>query len=300
MRNEQLAMSNEQSKDSNSPFPIHCSLLTAHCSPVPSPIFSIKNITKTFPAACGQGTITALDDVSFDIFDGQCLMIAGSNGSGKTLLMRIIAGLLEPDGGDVFFRGLPLYGKQKKSLRDEAYKSIRGELGLVLQDADAQIVGETVMEDAAFGPENLGRAASGVKAAAEKALSDMGLIDKQDNSPRQLSGGEKRRLAIAGVVAMGCNTVIMDEPFANLDWPGVVQTLSIIRDLKNSGKTLIILTHELEKALALADRLLILHKGRVRADSSCAEVLDALDPVWGVRDPRKHYGSIKDCSWLED
>jgi biotin transport system ATP-binding protein len=264
----------------------------------PLPLFSIKNITKTFPAACGQGTITVLDDVSFDIIEGQCLMIAGSNGSGKTLLMRIIAGLLEPDGGDVFFHGLPLYAKHKQTR--QTIKSLRGELGLVLQDADAQIVGETVMEDAIFGPENLGLLASEVKAAAEKALCDMGLIDKKDNSPRQLSGGEKRRLAIAGVAAMGCNSVIMDEPFANLDWPGVVQTLKIIRDLKNSGKTLIILTHELEKALALADRLIILHKGNIRADSSCAGVLDSLDPAWGVRDPRKHYGSIKDCSWLED
>jgi biotin transport system ATP-binding protein len=227
-------------------------------------------------------------------------MIAGSNGSGKTLLMRIIAGLLEPDCGDVFFRGLPLYGKQKKSLRDGANKRLRGELGLVLQDADAQIVGETVMEDAAFGPENLGLSAGDVKTAAEKALSCMGLLDKKDNSPRQLSGGEKRRLAIAGAAAMGCNTMIMDEPFANLDWPGVVQTLSIIRDLKKRGSTLIILTHELEKALALADRLIILHKGKVRADSSPAGVLDSLDPAWGVRDPRRNYAVIKDCSWLEN
>jgi biotin transport system ATP-binding protein len=224
-------------------------------------------------------------------------MIAGSNGSGKTLLMRIIAGLMEPDRGDVFFHGLSLYEKKKAR---QTNKRLRRELGLVLQDADAQIVGETVMEDAVFGPENLGVSASDVKAAAEKALYDMGLIGKKDNSPRQLSGGEKRRLAIAGVVAMGCNTVIMDEPFANLDWPGVVQTLGIIRQLKNSGKTLIILTHELEKALALADRLIILHKGIIRADSSAAQVLDALDPAWGVRDPRKHYASIEDCSWLED
>ncbi len=200
-------------------------------------------------------------------------------------------------GGEVFFQGLPCTGKHKDSRK--TLKRLRCSLGLVLQDADAQIVGETVMEDAGFGPENLGWAAPDVKAAAEKALSDMGLIDKSDNSPRQLSGGEKRRLAIAGVAAMGCNIIIMDEPFANLDWPGVVQTLNIIRNLKNSGKTLIILTHELEKALALADRLIILHKGKVRADSSPAEVLNSLDPCWGVRDPRKNYTSIEDCSWLE-
>jgi len=101
------------------------------------------------------------------------------------------------------------------------------------------------------------------------------------------------------VLAMGCGTVIMDEPFANLDWPGVVQTLSIIRDLKKSGKTLIILTHELEKAAALADRLIILHRGRLRDDGPPARVLDSIDPAWGVRDPRRNYTAIEDCSWLE-
>jgi len=275
----------------------HSSFLIPHSS-LP-PLFSCKGVSKIFPASSGPGVFAALDDVSFDIIEGQCLMIAGSNGSGKTLLMRIIAGLMEPDSGDVFFHGMPLYGK-KNMTHNGTYKRLRRELGLVLQDADAQIVGETVMEDAAFGPENLMLPEQDVKASAEKALSDMGLIGKKDNSPRQLSGGEKRRLAIAGVVAMGCNTVIMDEPFANLDWPGVVQTLGVIRNLKNSGKTLIILTHELEKSLALADRLIILHKGKIRADSSPAGVLDALDPCWGVRDPRKNYASVEDCSWLEE
>jgi len=269
-------------------------------SPVPSTqsLFQIRNITKIFPTSAERG-VQVLDDVSFDIYEGQCLLIAGSNGSGKTMLMRIIAGLLEPDKGDVFFCGMPLYDK-KNSTRAQTYKLIRRELGLILQDADAQIVGETVMEDAVFGPENLGLAACEAKKAAEKSLSDMGLIDKKDNSPRQLSGGEKRRLAIAGVTAMGCNTVIMDEPFANLDWPGVAGSLGIIRELKQAGKTLIILTHELEKVLALADRLIILHIGKIRADGSPSEVLDALDPGWGVRDPRKNYSSVKDCSWLEN
>ena len=210
--------------------------------------------------------------------------------------MRIIAGLLEPSGGDVLFRERPLYGAGRKR---QTERSLRGELGLVFQDADAQIVGETVAEDAAFGPENLGLCASDVRARTDEALAALGLCDKRDNSPRRLSGGEKRRLAVAGVLAMGCSAVIMDEPFANLDWPGVMQTLSIIRDLKNSGKTLVILTHELEKVLALADRLVILHRGKICGDGPPAEVLDRLDPAWGVRDPRRNYAAIEDCSWLE-
>ena len=250
-------------------------------------LFSVKNIIKIFPDPSTGEPFTALNDISLDIYAGQCMVLAGSNGSGKTLLMRIIAGLLEPSGGDVLFQGQSLYGSsQEAGRRRTTEKALRRELGLVLQDADAQIVGETVAEDAAFGPENLGFCAAEVSTCVDKALAALGLSGKRLCSPRRLSGGEKRRLAIAGVLSMGCNTIIMDEPFANLDWPGVVQTLSIIRDLKNEGKTLIILTHELEKILALSDRLVILHRGIIRADGLPVQVLDTLDHSWGVRDPR--------------
>jgi biotin transport system ATP-binding protein len=269
-----------------------------------APLFSIQNISKIFPGVptgpqVKADVFTALNNLSMDIFEGQCLMVAGSNGSGKTLLMRLIAGLLEPSGGNVLFRGHPLYNAPRRELRITE-KKLRHEIGLVFQDADAQIVGETVAEDIAFGPETLGFSATDTGFRTEQAITAMGLADKRGYSPRRLSGGEKRRLAIAGILAMGCNTVIMDEPFANLDWPGVVQTLNMIREIKNSGKTLIILTHELEKALALADRLVILHRGNLCADGTPAEVLDKLDPNWGVRDPRKNYATIGDCSWLEN
>ena len=265
-----------------------------------SKLFSIQNISKFFPHPSGGEAFAALREVNLDIDEGSFLLIAGSNGSGKTLLMKILAGLLEPGGGEVLFQQRPLYNaKQGRAQRRKTERSLRRELGLVFQDADAQIVGETVAEDTIFGPENLGFSAAEAKALAEKALSSLGLAEKRDSSPRRLSGGEKRRLAIAGVLAMGCGTIIMDEPFANLDWPGVVQTLRVISELKTSGKTLIILTHELEKILALADRLVILHRGRICDDGPPAEVLDRLDPAWGVRDPRQSYGGVEDCTWLE-
>jgi biotin transport system ATP-binding protein len=265
-------------------------------------LFSIRNLSKEFPAfggAAESGPFRALAGINLDIIEGQCLLIAGSNGSGKTLLMRIIAGLLEPGGGEVLFRGKPLYlAGGAAAARRETEKILRSGLGLVFQDADAQIVGETVEEDVAFGPENLGLPEAEVRERTAAALAAVGLCDKRENPPRRLSGGEKRRLAIAGILAMGCGTVIMDEPFANLDWPGVTQTLNVIRSLKQNGKTLIVLTHELEKVLALADRLVILHRGLIRGDGPPAAVLDRLDPAWGVRDPRRNYAAVEDCSWL--
>jgi biotin transport system ATP-binding protein len=175
---------------------------------------------------------------------------------------------------------------------------LRRQVGLVFQDADAQIIGETVEEDIRFGPENLKLPEPEIAAVLEKCLDALELKEKRDFPPRRLSGGEKRRLAAAGVLAMGCETLIMDEPFANLDWPGVAQVLKIIQGLKGEGKTVIILTHELEKVLAFAGRLVILAGGKIRDSGKPEEVLDRLESSWGVRDPRRNYRNAGDCTWL--
>ena len=201
----------------------------------------------------------------------------------------MLAGLLEPSEGKIFFKGRPLA---------QCIPQLRTSVGIVFQDADAQIVGETVEEDICFGPENLKLPREEIKRRLGEALRSLELERKKDSPPRRLSGGEKRRLAVAGVLAMGAETVIMDEPFANLDWPGVVQVLKIIIDLKAAEKTVIVLTHELEKVLAFADRLVILSGGKIRASGEAGKILDALDPAWGVRDPRKTYRGAGDCSWL--
>jgi biotin transport system ATP-binding protein len=280
--------------------------LSAAGCPEGGPLFEIRGLRKIFPGADGE--TAALDGIDLDMAEGQCLLIAGSNGSGKTILVRILAALLEPSEGTVVFRGRPL----AEAVRN---KHFRRELGIVFQDADAQFVGETVEEDAAFGPSNLGLSKAETGEQVRLALEKTGLWEKRRLSPRRLSGGEKRRLAVAGVLAMtgnlretggetrpadkaGRGVIIMDEPFANLDWPGVVQVLSIIRTLKKDGVTLVILTHELEKVLALADRLVILGRGRIRDDGKPAEVLDRLRTEYGVRDPRHTYRTVEDCLWL--
>jgi len=238
-------------------------------------LFSIRGLRKIFP-----NNFEALSGIDLDIFESECLLIAGANGSGKTLLMRMLAGLLEPSEGEIFFGA--------KNLKD-CKKILRSTVGLVFQDADSQILGETVEEDVRFGPENLKLPKEEIEIRLNEALSALDLNGKKDFAARRLSGGEKRRLAVAGVLAMGCQAIIMDEPFANLDWPGVKQVLNIISDLKKRKKTVIILTHELEKVLAFADRLVILADGKIRDQGDSEAVLNRLDPAWGVRDPRKHY-----------
>jgi biotin transport system ATP-binding protein len=244
-----------------------------------APLFSVSNLTKTFFPG-GEREVRALDGVTLEIRSGEFLLIAGANGSGKTVLMLILAGLMERSGGEALFQGRPL---------DSARQELRRHIGLVFQDADAQIVGETVAEDIAFGPKNLGLSKTALEERTGLAMAAMGLEHKKDGAPRNLSGGEKRRLAVAGVLAMGCRTIVLDEPFANLDWPGIQQVLGMLAKLKREGTTIILLTHELEKVLALADRLVILHRGLVREDGKPEATLDRLKDEYGVRDPRKSY-----------
>ena len=269
--------------------------MSAHNGPEPGPvrdaghrvpILAVRNLSLRFEGP--ETAVTVLDRINLEAVEGEFLLLAGSNGSGKTLLMRCMAGLLEAQEGEILFRGRP----------PARTRGFRRELGLVFQDADAQILGETVEEDAAFGPRNLGLSREETERRVGAALEAVGLESKRQRPPRRLSGGEKRRLAVAGILAMGCGVIIMDEPFANLDWPGVIQVLEVLHSLKQAGKTLIVLTHELEKVLALADRLLILHNARIRDNGTPAEVLDRLDMAWGVRDPRRNYQNVGDCSWL--
>jgi biotin transport system ATP-binding protein len=252
-------------------------------------LYSVRGLKKKFFNSADPNGFEALSGVDMDIYIGECLVIAGANGSGKTLLMKILAGLLPATEGEILFYGKPL---------EECNEQIRRSVGLVFQDSDAQILGETVEEDIRFGPENLKLPKEEIESRLEETLALLELSEKRSFASRHLSGGEKRRLAVAGVLAMGCDTVIMDEPFANLDWPGVVQVLKIISLLKQNGKTVIVLTHELEKVLAFANRLVILSKGKVRDSGEAEAVLDRLEPEWGVRDPRKAYRNAGDCTWL--
>lgn len=233
----------------------------------------VQNISKTFP-----DKTKALEDISFSIEQGDFCVIAGSNGSGKSVLMSLIAGLDEPTSG-----AINLFGNSA---------------GLVFQDADSQILGETPEEDVSFGAKNYGLKKDELKKCVDFSLEQTGLSHKKNAYARSLSGGEKRRLAVAGILAINRSIIIFDEPFANLDWPGVKQVCMILQKLKEEKKTIIVLTHELEKILALANRFIVLDKGKIRFDGSPQDGLTQNLEQWSIKNPLAHYKSLKDLAWL--
>ena len=244
----------------------------------------VENISKGFNTINGRRQV--LKNVSFEIEEGSFTVIGGENGSGKSLLMSIIAGLEEADSGNV---------------------SCFGKAGLVFQEAETQILGETPAEDIAFGPKNLGWSRERVKEAVEVALEKTGLTQKRDFPARFLSGGEKRRLAVACMLAMDLPVLILDEPYANLDYEGVKQVNALLRDLKAQKKTVILLTHEIEKCLGLADRFIVLFRGEKVFDGMPSEISAGAGGTgaatginveqWNIRNPFNSYTRVEDLIW---
>lgn len=238
-------------------------------------MINAKGVCKYFRQSDGSA-LKALEDINLQIPDSQCVLIAGENGSGKSLLMKIIAQLEKPTKGSV---------------------ECSDQVGLVFQDADAQILADSPLEDVLFGlrmKKDVSKAEA--RTLATKALEQVGLESKADSPSHFLSGGEKRRLAVASVLALGRRTVIFDEPYSNLDYPGVKSVNGVIEKLKESKMTIIILTHELEKCLALSDRVVVLHKGKLVFDGDPYAALRQDLEIWGVRNPAKD-GDPKSLIW---
>ncbi len=230
----------------------------------------------------------ALDRVNLSIKEGELVLLAGRNGSGKTVLAKHFNGLLIPTSGEILFEGVPV----RKNLLH-----VRQRVGIVFQNPDSQIVGQTVEEDVAFGPRNLRLPNDEIARRVDEALESTGLTGSRDARPYNLSGGEKRRLAIASVLAMKPSLLVLDEPFSNLDYPAVRQVLGRIVRLHAEGKTIVLITHELEKALAHATRLVVMENGAIRCDGEPAAVLDRVEE-FGIRKPRVTARGIGELTWL--
>lgn len=234
-------------------------------------VLEVQNINRTF----ANGTI-ALQDVSFSVKKGEFLVIGGKNGSGKSVLMSLIAGLDKQTSGTIKC----------------------DEVGLVFQDANSQILGETPLEDVLFGLRNLQLKKQERLQKAEETLKQCGLFEKRDFQARILSGGEKRRLAVAGILALDRDFIIFDEPFANLDLIGIKQVCAILKQLKEQNKTIIVLTHDLEKILGLADSFIILDSGKIKFNGTPEEGLKLNLEEYGIKNPLTSYNSVKDLFWI--
>jgi biotin transport system ATP-binding protein len=242
----------------------------------------ISDLHCTFP----DGT-KALQGINTVFKKGSFSVICGENGSGKSVFIRHLNGLVRPTKGKVLLDGRDIFKNLSETRRT---------VGMVFQDADSQIVGQTAWQDTAFGPKNLRLKKDEVRRRVSEALSEMNLLDRKDDRPHQFSGGEKRRLAIAGILAMDSPLLVFDEPFSNLDYPAVRQVLEHIVALHRKGHTVILVTHDLSRVLAHADRVLIMSDGKISSDTSPANALDKLERH-GIRRPAEK--TVADMSWLK-
>ena len=243
----------------------------------------IRNLSHRF----ADGTL-GIDRIDLSINAGELVVIAGPNGSGKSTLLLHINALLMPTAGKIEIDGVD-------AICDPA--AARNRAGIVFQNADNQIVGETVYEDVAFGPQNQKLTALRVKSCTTQALRAVGLTHLRNQRPHLLSGGEKRKLAIAGVLAMGPSILMLDEPFAGLDYPGIRQVLRQIVTLHRAGYTILITTHDLEKIIAHADRLVIMYQGRIKGDGRPEALLGCVEQ-FGIRQPCSFRWGRPLTSWL--
>ena len=210
-----------------------------------------------------------LNDVTFHVKQGEWLSIVGHNGSGKSTTVRLIDGLLEAESGEIFIAG--------DRLTAENVWEKRRHIGMVFQNPDNQFVGATVEDDVAFGLENQGLDHATMVSRVTEALEIVGMKEFKDREPARLSGGQKQRVAIAGVVALRPDIIILDEATSMLDPEGRLDLIQTVKRIKDShNMTVISITHDLDE-VALSDRVLVMKKGRVESSSTAKELFSRSD-----------------------
>lgn len=232
-----------------------------------TPIIRVDHLRHVYSAGTPFEKV-AIDDIHLDIPAGQFVGIIGHTGSGKSTFIQHLNGLLAPTSGTVFFDGEDIH-RSKEATRD-----VRFQVGLVFQYPEHQLFEETVYRDIAFGPKNARLSAEEVDARVREAARFVGVDEALfERSPLELSGGQKRRIAIAGVIAMRPKVLILDEPTAGLDpagCRGVLENIAAYR--RETGSAVLLVTHSMDDAARIADRLIVFHDGHVAFDGTPAEV----------------------------
>ena len=238
-----------------------------------STMLQTEHLTFAYPAEEGESAPTAaLEDVTLSVEKGSFVVVLGHNGSGKSTLAKQMNAVLLPCGGTVYVDGMDT--KQEALLLE-----IRRRVGMVFQNPDNQIVANVVEEDVAFAPENRGIPTGEIRRRVDDALAAVGMSEFTRHAPHLLSGGQKQRVAIAGVIAMAPECVVLDEATAMLDPSGRREVLSAIRALnRERGITVVLITHHMDEALG-ADRLIVMNDGRLAMDGTPAEVFTQVDAL---------------------
>ena len=231
-----------------------------------------KNLTFQYPVEEGRLSRSALKDVNVAIEKGSFTVVLGHNGSGKSTLAKHMNAVLLPCGGNVYVEG--------RDTRDESLLlEIRRRVGMVFQNPDNQIVANVVEEDVAFAPENLGVPSEEIRARVDDALSAVGMSESTRHAPHLLSGGQKQRVAIAGVIAMAPECIVLDEATAMLDPVGRREVLSTIRRLNaERGVTVVLITHHMDEA-EHADRVIVMNDGCLAMDGTPREVFARVEEL---------------------
>jgi cobalt/nickel transport system ATP-binding protein len=209
--------------------------------------------------------IKALDNVSLKIYPGEKVAFLGANGAGKSTLFKHLNGILKPGSGEVLIHGEPI---SKKNI-----VKVRQTVGIVFQNPDDQILAPTVEQDVAFGPVNMGLSEKEVMARVKEALRVVNMTGLEDRSPHHLSGGQKKRVAIAGILAMRPEVIVLDEPTAGLDPMGAENIMAVIEKMnRDLGITIILSTHDVDMVPLFADRVFLMHHGRIEAQGTAKEI----------------------------
>ena len=230
-----------------------------------SDIIVTEHLAYTYPGMDDMPGVAVFEDMNLTIQEGTFVAILGTNGCGKSTLAKHFNSILLPSGGKVYVEGLDT---QDESL----LLAIRQRVGMVFQNPDNQIVANVVEEDVAFGPENLGIASPEIRHRVDKALKQVGMYHYREHAPHLLSGGQKQRVAIAGVIAMEPECIVLDEATAMLDPMGRREVLSAITQLnRERGITVVLITHHMNEA-ENADRVIVMNDGQVAMDGTPRQV----------------------------
>lgn len=229
-------------------------------------IIEVRNLKYKYDSESENYT---LNDVSFQVKKGEWLSIVGHNGSGKSTTVRLIVGLLEAESGDIIISG-------DKLIAENVWEK-RRQIGMVFQNPDNQFVGATVEDDVAFGLENQGLDYDLMVERVQQALELVGMQDFKEREPARLSGGQKQRVAVAGVVALRPDIIILDEATSMLDPEGRLDLIQIVKKIKDSNQlTVISITHDLDE-IALSDRVLVMKEGQVESTATPRELFSRED-----------------------